>query len=106
VEFVSPSVVSFLMLCSLWIPILLGVRTLIIGSFPLVFVPETLHRKPVDRSIEPVPELSDSSSGSLTMLLMKHSVFSKLKKNFDNTWDTLYIYTSMPLLLLLATSLT
>jgi hypothetical protein len=73
----------------------------------MVFVPETLHQKPVNGSMEPVAELSDSSSGSSAASTspMKRPLFYKFKANFASTFDTLRVYASPLFFVLLATFL-
>jgi len=104
-EFISPSVASSLMLHSPWIPLLAGMGILILSGPFMVFVPETLHQKPVNSSMEPVAELSDSSSGSFapSTSSMKRSLLYKFKTNFVSTFDTLRVYASPILFVLLAT---
>jgi hypothetical protein len=104
-EFISPSVASSLMLRSPWIPLLASIGILILSGLFMVFVPETLHQKPVNGLMEPVAGLSDSSSGSSAASAspMKRSLLYKFKENFVSTFDTLRIYASPTLFVLLAT---
>jgi len=106
-EFISPSVASSLMLRSPWIPLVAGMGILILGGLFMVFVPETLHKKPVNGSMERVAELSDSSSGSSAASAspMKRSLFYRFKTNFVSTFDTLRVYASPILFVLIATFL-
>lgn len=93
------------MLRSPWIPLLAGIGILILGGVFMLFIPETLHQRPVNGSMEPVAELSDSSSGSSAASTspMKHSLFYRFKTNFVSTFDTLHVYASSLLFVLLAT---
>lgn len=106
-EFISPSVASSLMLRSPWIPLIAGMGILIWGGLFMVFVPETLHKKPVNGSMEHVAELSDSSSSSSAASTspMKRSLFYRFKTNFVSTFDTLRVYASPILFVLIATFL-
>jgi hypothetical protein len=59
-ELIAPSVASALMVRSSWIPLLLGLASVGLGTFPIAFFPETLHRQasaltelPFDLSCEP-----------------------------------------------------
>jgi hypothetical protein len=106
-ELISPSVASSLMLRSPWIPLVAGIGILILGGLFMVFIPETLHQKPVNGSMEPVVGLSDSSSGSSAASTspVKRSLFYKFKTNFVSTFDTLRVYASPILFVLLATFL-
>lgn len=106
-EFISPSVASSLMLRSPWIPLFAGIGILILGGLFMLFVPETLHQKPVNGSMEPIAELLDSPSGSSAASAwpIKRSLLYKFKANFVSTFDTLRVYASPILFALLATFL-
>jgi hypothetical protein len=95
------------MLRSPWIPLFAGIGILIFGGLFMVFVPETLHQKLVNGSMESVEELSDSSSASSAASASpkKRSLLHKFKTNFVSTFDTLRVYASPILFILLATFL-
>lgn len=105
--FFSPAIASSLMRRSPWIPLLAGLGILIFSGMFVIFVPETLNRKPINGSIEPVSEILgfSSSPSSLSTSQTAYSLSPKLRKNFVNTWETLQAYASKPLVLLLTTFL-
>jgi hypothetical protein len=107
-EFIAPSIASSLMLRSPWIPLTTGLSIVALGGVFALFIPETLHQEPVDGLMEPVEELSDSSSGLSTVSPppVKRSLLYKFKKNFISTFDTLRVYASSTLFILIATFLT
>jgi hypothetical protein len=106
-EFISPSIASALMLRSPWIPLIAGLAIVAFGGLFMLFVPETLHRKPMNDSIELAAGLSDSASGAsaASPSSLKNSLLYKFKRNFISTFNTLRIYASPTLLVLIATFL-
>ncbi len=93
------------MLRSPWIPLIIGFGIVMFGGVFMIFVPETLHKNSINGSTEADAELSDSLSGSSAMSIspMKYSLLEKFKKNFISTFDTLRVYASPTIFVLVAT---
>ena len=106
-ELIAPSVASFLMAKSPWIPLLTGLATLTFGTSLIMLIPETLNLRPSETR-EPNPDSSSQHSSSSKG--DKLDFFSKAKIRVANAFRRLYEATtvlhSLPILLLLITFLT
>ncbi|TGO88792.1 hypothetical protein BPOR_0141g00030 [Botrytis porri] len=90
-QLIAPSLAALLMAKSPWIPILLGISFLTLGSLLILFVPETLHMQ---------HRRTNTSHP-------RNSLFATIKHKFSHTLRTLQsslsILNSAPLVLLLIT---
>src|SRR5579871_3793068 len=98
-ESVAPSIASTLMVSSPWLPLLLGFGIMFAGGALLLFVPETIHRKPVHGNLRESPWGGCRSSSA------KPTTLSKLKSDFQQIAKSLASIASVPLVLLLITFL-
>lgn len=105
-QLIAPSLAAVLMAKSPWIPILLGISFVTLGSLLILFVPETLHMQHQRTSASHVA-LATSDDGVPHNCNTKTSLFATMKHEFSNTLRILRssfsILNSAPLLLLLLT---
>jgi hypothetical protein len=103
-ELVAPTVASFLMAKSPWIPLILGLGVLIFGTSLIMFIPETIHLRPSEtEGLAP-----DSSSGHSKR--GKTDYFTAIKTQtldaFKRIYESSTVLHSLPILLLLITFIT
>jgi len=101
-ELIAPSVASFLMAKSPWIPLLVGLSTLVFGTGLILLIPETLNRRVSADGLIP-----DSSFKHSAARKDKSSIFSATKDQiidaFKRVYEATTVLHSLPILLLLIT---
>ncbi|KAF7933703.1 uncharacterized protein EAE98_003412 [Botrytis deweyae] len=105
-QLIAPSLAALLMAKSPWIPILLGISFLTLGSLLILFIPETLHMQDRRTSTSHVA-LATSTNDFTHNCKPQNSLFAAVGYNFSHTLRTfrlsLSILNSAPLVLLLIT---
>jgi hypothetical protein len=104
-EMIAPSLASFLMAKSPWIPMIIGVSGFILAPALLIFVPETLHmRLRENESATLTPDGASERSISINEV-DKPGFFGTIKSQATNSLKEVYgslsVLRSLPILLLL-----
>ncbi len=105
-EIVAPSLAAFLMAKSPWIPLIMGLSGFLIGPGLLIFVPETLHLRPRQtESATLTPDNASERSVSTIDETDQQGFFTTIIKQASNSlkesYGSLYVLHSLPILLLL-----
>ncbi|TGO27295.1 hypothetical protein BPAE_0044g00300 [Botrytis paeoniae] len=105
-QLIAPSLAALLMAKSPWIPILLGISFLTLGSLLILFVPETLHMQNQRTSTSHMA-VAISTNDFLRNCKPQNSLITTIKHKFSHTLQilqsSLSILNSAPLVLLLIT---
>jgi len=104
-EIVGPSFAALLMLKSVWLPIILGMSCLLLGTSFIIFLPETLHLR--DNSIHAVaePVVEDDILPKYDNSTMSKAISSRASVMWQQFYRSTQMLHSPPTLLLLATFL-
>jgi MFS family permease len=104
-QILAPSIASFLMAKSPWIPLIIGLSMIVLGPALIVFIPETLHMRPrANESASLTPDAASERSVS-SKNDDKPSFFavviSKVMDSLKQIYGSPSVLHSLPILLLL-----
>lgn len=103
-EIVAPTIASTLMRKSPWIPLFVGLGVVSLGSWAVIFIPETLPRKQSNVLLEAgdmIDNEAASTDSTARLLPTKSSLFVKLNGNLSSELRSLRTHITIPILLLL-----
>ncbi|KAG0646746.1 Efflux pump ustT [Hyphodiscus hymeniophilus] len=103
-ELIAPTVASFLMAKSPWIPFTMGIGLLMFGTSLIILIPETGHRRSTE---DIVPESSsEHSSGDQKNFGFFTTTKFQILDGFKRIYEASIVLHSLPILFLLLTFLT
>lgn len=102
-EIVSPSIASALMVKSPWIPLLLGIGTIVFGASLIAFIPETLHMRIRSVKVTGSAEGRRRSSHGLDPAPSSFNIQEQIRGALKDLPNFTSMLRTTPILLLLST---